>query len=142
MQIIDARAEDFADVFDRVVNARRESEQNVSRDVAEIIAKVRAHGDKALAELTMKLDGHHFASEDDWKVPAWRCERAYDKLDGELRDALNLAADRIRAYHRRRSRARATIPTMRACGSAIAGVRSMLPGSTSPAGARPIPHRC
>ena len=28
MQIIDARAEDFADVFDRVVNARRESEQN------------------------------------------------------------------------------------------------------------------
>jgi len=99
MQILDASAPDFADQFDRVVNARRESEQNVSRDVAEIIAKVRAHGDKALSELTMKLDGHHFASEDDWRVPSWRCERAYEELDGELRDALDLAAERIRAYH-------------------------------------------
>ncbi|WP_370179351.1 histidinol dehydrogenase [Alteriqipengyuania sp.] len=99
MQILDANAPDFSDQFDRVVNARRESEQNVSRDVAEIIAKVRAHGDKALAELTMKLDGHHFSSDEDWRVPSWRCERAYEELDADLRNALDLAASRIRAYH-------------------------------------------
>ena len=99
MEILDASAPEFAERFDRIVNARRESEQNVTRDVAEIIAKVRAHGDKALSDLTIRLDGHHFSSEEDWKVPAWRCERAYEELDGDLRDALNLAADRIRAYH-------------------------------------------
>ena len=99
MDILDASAPDFDERFDRVVNARRESAANVSRDVAEIIAKVRAQGDKALGELSIKLDGHTLSSEDDWRIPSWRCERAYEELDEELRDALTLAADRIRSYH-------------------------------------------
>ncbi|GAB5347897.1 histidinol dehydrogenase [Alteriqipengyuania sp. 357] len=99
MQILDASAPEFAEQFDRVVNARRESADDVTRDVTDILAKVKAHGDRALAELTIKHDGHHFASDDDWSVPAAQCEQAYKALDAELRDALNLAADRIRAYH-------------------------------------------
>ena len=99
MQMLNAGAADFAENFDRVVNARRESADNVSRDVADILSRIRARGDEALADLTMKLDGHHFSSDDDWRVPAWRCERAYEELDGELRDALDLAAARIRSYH-------------------------------------------
>ena len=99
MEILNAAAPDFADRFDRVVNARRESADDVSRDVAEIIAKVRAHGDRALSDLTIRLDGHTLSSEEDWRIPAWKCEQAYQDLDAELRDALNLAADRIRAYH-------------------------------------------
>ena len=35
MQMLDASAADFAENFDRVVNARRESADNVSRDVAD-----------------------------------------------------------------------------------------------------------
>ncbi len=99
MQMLDASAPDFAGKFDRVVHSRRESAENVSRDVAEIITKVRTQGDKALADLTMRLDGHHLSSDEDWQVPSWRCEQAYEALDSELRDALNLAAERIRAYH-------------------------------------------
>ena len=99
MDILNASDPGFAEDFDRVVNARRESADNVARDVADILAKVKASGDRALAELTIKLDGHHFSSDEDWSVPAWKCEQAYDALDAELRDALNLAADRIRAYH-------------------------------------------
>ncbi|KPM15657.1 histidinol dehydrogenase [Citromicrobium sp. WPS32] len=99
MEILNASAPDFADRFDRVVNARRESADDVSRDVAEIIAKVRAHGDRALSDLTIRLDGHTLSSEEDWRIPAWKCEQAYQDLDAGLRDALTLAADRIRAYH-------------------------------------------
>ena len=35
MQMLNAGAADFAENFDRVVNARRESADNVSRDVAD-----------------------------------------------------------------------------------------------------------
>ena len=69
MEILNASAPDFADRFDRVVNARRESADDVSRDVAEIIAKVRAHGDRALSDLTIRLDGHTLSSEEDWRIP-------------------------------------------------------------------------
>ena len=99
MEILDASAPGFADRFDRVVNARRESANDVSRDVADIIVKVRGQGDAALAELSIRFDGHTLSSDEDWRIPPSRCEQAYDALDGELRDALNLAADRIRAYH-------------------------------------------
>jgi len=99
MKSLDAQAPDFAEQFDRLVNSRRESGYDVTRDVADIIAKVRAQGDKALADFSIRFDGHTLSSEDDWRIPAWRCEQAYNELDDALRDALNLAADRIRAYH-------------------------------------------
>ena len=99
MQVLNATAPDFAASFERLVHARRESGNDVTRDVADIIAKVRAQGDKALAELSIRFDGHTLSSEDDWRIPSWRCEQAYNELDDELRDALDLAAARIRSYH-------------------------------------------
>ena len=41
----------FAQAFRRLVNDRRESDADVSRDVALILADVRRRGDEALAEL-------------------------------------------------------------------------------------------
>ena len=58
MQVLNATAPDFAASFERLVHARRESGNDVTRDVADIIAKVRAQGDKALAELSIRFDGH------------------------------------------------------------------------------------
>ena len=99
MQVLDATAPDFAASFDRLVHDRRESGNDVTRDVAEIIAKVRAQGDKALAEFSIRFDGHSLSSEDDWRIPSWRCEQAYNELEDDLRNALDLAAARIRSYH-------------------------------------------
>ncbi|ANU07453.1 histidinol dehydrogenase [Paraurantiacibacter namhicola] len=90
---------DFETRFARLVDGRRESDEDVSRTVADIIARVRAHGDTALAEYTIRYDKFAPASEDDWQISAATCEAAYKALDGDVRDALQLAADRIRAYH-------------------------------------------
>ena len=62
MQVLDATAPDFAASFDRLVHDRRESGNDVTRDVAEIIAKVRAQGDKALAEFSIRFDWHSLSS--------------------------------------------------------------------------------
>lgn len=95
---LDASAADFAAQFDALVNDRRESASDVSVDVAAIIAAVKRDGDAALADYTARFD-HFDLNEQGWSISAEECAAAYDALAPELRDALNLAADRIRAYH-------------------------------------------
>jgi histidinol dehydrogenase len=94
---LDARAPDFAARFDALVNARREADADVSRDVAAIIARVKAEGDAAIADYTRRFDGHDL----DWQISLTDCAAAYAGLDPDLRAALDLAAERIRAYHTR-----------------------------------------
>jgi len=90
---------DFEKKFKRLVDDRRESEDDVSRVVSGILGEVRALGDEALAEYTERFDRHVLASEDDWRIAPQACREAYDALDRTLREALELAAERIRAYH-------------------------------------------
>ena len=89
----------FEKAFRRLVRDRRESADDVARDVALILEDVRVRGDAALAELTAKFDGHAFASDEDWRITPDACAVAYAELDADLREALDLAAARIRAYH-------------------------------------------
>jgi histidinol dehydrogenase len=92
---LDNRDIDFAERFTALVNARREADSDVSRDVASIVADVKARGDAAVADYTERFDGHSL----DWQVSLADCQAALDALDPELRTALELAATRIRAYH-------------------------------------------
>ena len=51
MRRLDASDPGFAAAFDALVDDRRESASDVSTDVAAIVARVKAEGDAALAEL-------------------------------------------------------------------------------------------
>ena len=95
---LDNREPGFAAAFDALVNDRREADADVSRDVAVIVADVRQRGDAALAEYTSRFDRHDLDATG-WQVSPEERRAALDNLDPELRDALTLAADRIRAYH-------------------------------------------
>lgn len=92
---LDAASADFAQQFDTLVNARREADEDVSRDVAAIIARVKVEGDEAVVALTRQFDGHDLQ----WRIDLADCRAAYEALDPDLRAALDLAAARIRAYH-------------------------------------------
>ncbi len=61
-----------------------------------IIDEVRRGGDAALIELTRKIDGVKLAS---LEVSKKEVAGAYQQVDGELVDALKLAAERIRCFH-------------------------------------------
>jgi histidinol dehydrogenase len=89
----------FAQAFKRLVNDRRETNDDVARDVTRILDDVRNRGDAVLIELTQRYDGHKLASESDWRISAEDCRQAYDELKPDLRAALELAAQRIRAFH-------------------------------------------
>ncbi|MET0247654.1 MAG: histidinol dehydrogenase [Sphingomonas sp.] len=92
---LDASAPDFATAFAALVDARREADEDVARDVAAIVARVRDEGDAAVRDLTQRFDRHSL----DWRIDRADCLAAWEGLPSELRDALELAAERIAAYH-------------------------------------------
>ncbi|MFS0848880.1 histidinol dehydrogenase [Novosphingobium panipatense] len=95
---LSSRQPGFAEAFDRVVSDRRESAVDVAADVAAILKDVRQRGDAALADYTRRFDGHDL-DRTGWQVSAADCKAAFDTLEPSLRSALELAAERIRAYH-------------------------------------------
>ena len=88
----------FAREFDKIVHGRRESADDVARDVTNIIREVRTRGDDAVADYTAQFDGHAL-SNSGWQISLEECRAAYDALEPRLRAALELMAKRIRAYH-------------------------------------------
>lgn len=88
----------FDRAFDTLVNARREADADVARDVRTIVSSVRDEGDAALHAFTRKFD-HHDLNETGWRIERAEWLAAYEALTPELRDALDLAAARIRTYH-------------------------------------------
>lgn len=68
----------------------------VTAAVREIIEAVRSGGDDALRELTHRFDG---CVVDDLRVPSSELTAALDRVDPDLRAALEFAADQIISYH-------------------------------------------
>jgi histidinol dehydrogenase len=87
---------DFDAAFTTLVEGRRDSDEDISRDVAFILSRVRAEGDTAVAELTQKFDRHSLP----WRIDLADCHAALAGLDADLRAALELAAARIRTFHK------------------------------------------
>jgi len=96
---LNTRDAGFDKAFRRLVRDRRESEDDVARDVELILADVRNRGDAALVEMTARFDRHQLSAEDDWRIGPEACAQAYAALAPELREALDLASARIRTYH-------------------------------------------
>ncbi len=90
---------DFEQSFTALLGAKREDSPDVDAIVADIIADVRHRGDAALLELTEKFDRLALKDADALRISAAEVEAAIATVSDEERSALELAADRIRAYH-------------------------------------------
>jgi len=67
----------------------------VRDDAADIVARVREEGDVALRALAEEIDGVTVGNLD----VTGEAERAYDRLDGELRGHVERAAENVRTFH-------------------------------------------
>ena len=81
-----------------------DEQERSSEAVAAIIGEVRSGGDAALRRLTAKFDGVDL---DELRVPAEEIGAALRRVPSELQDALDIAHDRILAYHAHESAAAA-----------------------------------
>jgi histidinol dehydrogenase len=86
--------------FSALLFAKREEEEDVAQVVRGIIADVRARGDAALIELTNKFDRAGVAQQT-LKLSSAEIEAALAKVSKEQMAAIETAAARIEAYHRR-----------------------------------------
>jgi histidinol dehydrogenase len=71
-----------------------------AREVRTILDDVRARGDQAVREHTRRLDGVDLAPEE-WPVSGARCQEALERLPEPVRAGLEVAVQRVRAYHER-----------------------------------------
>ncbi len=89
---------DFEANFAAFLTTKREDSPDVDAVVADIIADVRSRGDAAVIDLTAKFDRLQLTPETLAFTPD-EIEAECAKVSDADRAALELAADRIRAYH-------------------------------------------
>jgi histidinol dehydrogenase len=85
--------------LDRLVAFDVAQDASVEAAVAGIVADVRARGDAALVEHTRRLDRLEVASAAALEIPSSEWRRAHESLPAAQREALAVAASRIRAFH-------------------------------------------
>ncbi|WP_295074645.1 histidinol dehydrogenase [Tabrizicola sp.] len=91
---------DFETAFAALLGQKREEAEDVDQAVATIIADVRTRGDQAVIDLTARFDRLALTPETLAFTPA-EIAAEIARVSPEDRAALDLAAERIRAYHAR-----------------------------------------
>ncbi len=97
---LDTRDPGFEASFASFLDAKRALEEDVDRDVADIVADVRARGDAALVELTRRFDRLDLARVP-MRVAPSEIAAAEAQCGADALSALAFAAGRIADYHRR-----------------------------------------
>jgi len=98
---LNAADADFARHLDHLLSWESVSDDGVNARVLEIIKAVRERGDAAVVELTQRFDALEVASMADLILPRARLEQALERITREQREALEIAAERVRSYHER-----------------------------------------
>ncbi|KIC41574.1 histidinol dehydrogenase [Ruegeria sp. ANG-R] len=97
---LDTTIADFEPAFQALLAAKREDSPDVDAVVAQIIEDVRTRGDAAVLELTARFDRLQLTPET-MAFSADEIAEAVRLVPDDDRTALELAAERIRAYHAR-----------------------------------------
>lgn len=95
---LNAADADFETSFAALLGAKREDSPDVDGVVADIIADVRARGDAAVLELTAKFDRLELTAET-MRFSEAEVDAMVGQVPAHERAALELAAERIQAYH-------------------------------------------
>jgi len=98
---LNAADADFARHLDLLLSWESVSDDGVNERVLEIIKAVRERGDAAVVELTQRFDALEVASMADLILPRARLEQALERITPAQREALEIAAERVRSYHER-----------------------------------------
>ncbi len=97
---LDTSQAGFEAAFARLLSMKRESAPDVDADVAAILADVRVRGDEAVIDYTARWDRLNLTAET-MRVSNDDIATACAEVPSAEREALAMAADRIRSYHER-----------------------------------------
>ena len=98
---LSSRAPDFLATLDALLHFDNGTDEAIERTVADILASVRRSGDAAVLDYTRRFDRLEAASMADLELPRDLLRTAFDGLPSAQREALEVAAARVRSYHER-----------------------------------------
>ena len=90
---------DFEQQFHALLAFETVNDAQLLQTVDQIIAAVRAHGDAEVLRLTQQFDRHPAHQFAQLELTQQQLKQAFEQLTPEVRDALQLAASRIRSFH-------------------------------------------
>ena len=96
---LDSSSAGFWDALEQLLAWEGVSDDKVNATVREILHNVRKRGDAAVLEYTNRFDRMNAQSMASLEIPAERLQEALNKISAEQRQALELSAERVRAYH-------------------------------------------
>ena len=98
--LLDTSEPGFEEGFARLLGQKREDSPDVDAVVAEIIADVRARGDAALIDLTERFDRVRLTP-GTLRIGPAEIDDLCAQVPNDQREALEMAAARVRAFHER-----------------------------------------
>ncbi len=98
LQKLDANATDFDQQLKALLAWNESDDLDIQHRVLDIIADVRQNGDQALMSYTNRFDHRSISSANDLELSKEVLKSAWENIPVEQGQALQAAADRIRAY--------------------------------------------
>ena len=90
---------DFDSELDSLIAWDSSIDEEISNSVKKIINDVRRNGDSSVLDYTQQFDSIMAKSISELTMPKERLKQAFDNLEKEQKDALSIAAERIKSYH-------------------------------------------
>jgi histidinol dehydrogenase len=96
---LDSSNNDFWPALEKLLAWEGVSDEQVNTTVREILANVKGRGDAAVLEYTNRFDRMSVSSMEELIIPQQRLAQALEAIPAAQREALELSAARVRAYH-------------------------------------------
>lgn len=99
MRRLSTQDQNFQQQFAELLAFETVNDPELLKTVDQIIADVRAKGDVHVLALTQQFDRHPATAFSQLELTQAQLQNAFDGLSDEVRQALELAANRIREFH-------------------------------------------
>ena len=99
LTVLNSQDADFKDKLAKLLAFETVTDASLIQTVDDIIAQVRADGDAAVLTLTQKFDKHPATTIDELFISSEQLKSAFDQLNDEVKEALELSAKRIFDFH-------------------------------------------
>ncbi|GIS09294.1 MAG: hypothetical protein CM15mP114_00760 [Alphaproteobacteria bacterium] len=90
----------FKKKFENLINDERKSNNKINLTVTKILKEILEKGDDGLNHCVSKFDKIKVKKIKDLFISKDTLKKAYDGLEKEQKKALNIAADRIKKFHK------------------------------------------
>ncbi len=99
MKIISTKQENFKEEFEAILARAKTDIKGVSSIVTDIISEIVEEKNSALKRHIEKFDKWEVKSDDELLISKEEMKKAYENINADLKKALHIAYDRIKAYH-------------------------------------------